>query len=45
MKGLIDSIRRSFSAKLSIWVVLFAALVYLAAQGYIAFEARQSVRE
>ena len=29
MRKLIDSIRSSFSARLSLWVVLFAALIYL----------------
>ena len=45
MRRFIESIRRSFSAKLSIWVVLFSALVFLATQSYVTFVARRSVRE
>ena len=44
MRGIIDSIRRSFSAKLSIWVVIFAALVFLITQAYTSLEARRSVQ-
>lgn len=45
MKRLLDAIRKSFSARLSIWVVLFAAMIYLAAQVFVSFEARRSIRE
>ena len=31
MRRLLDAIRKSFSARLSIWVVLFAAMIYLIA--------------
>ena len=31
MKKLMDTFRRSFSARLSLWVVSFATLVFLAA--------------
>lgn len=44
MRRLITLIRQSFSARLSLWVVLFAAMVFLAAQGYVALLARRSVR-
>ncbi len=44
MKKLFPAIRRSFSAQLSIWVVLFAALVFIAALGYTSIEARRAVR-
>ena len=44
MRRLLDLIRQSFSARLSLWIVLFAALVFLAAQAYVSFVARKSVR-
>ncbi len=44
MRRLLSLIRQSFSARLSLWVVLFAAMVFLAAQGYVALLARRSVR-
>ena len=45
MRKLIESIRQSFSARLSMWVVLFAALVFLAALGYSSWSARRFVKE
>ena len=45
MRKLIDSFRRSFSARLSLWVVSFAALVFLAAMSYFFLVSRQFVRE
>jgi sigma-B regulation protein RsbU (phosphoserine phosphatase) len=45
MKKLFRFLRRSFSARLSLWVVLFAALIYLAAQAYSSMAARRSVKE
>ncbi len=45
MRKLIDSFRRSFSARLSLWVVSFAALVFLAAMSYFFFVSRRFVRE
>ena len=44
MRKLFESIRRSFSARLSLWVVLFAALVFLTALGYSAMVARRYVK-
>ena len=44
MRRLLGFIRQSFSARLSLWIVLFAALVFLAAQVYVSFVARKSVR-
>ena len=44
MKNPIAYIRRSFSARLSLWVVLFAALVFLAALGYSSHMARRAVK-
>ena len=45
MKKLLDTLRRSFSARLSLWVVSFAALVFLAALGYSFIVSRRYVRE
>ena len=44
MRKILDKIRRSFSMRLSLWVVVFAALVFLLAQGYYSLEARRSVK-
>ena len=44
MKALYDKIRSSLSARLSIWVVSFTALIFLAALGYMFIESRQAVR-
>ena len=44
MRKLIEHIRHSLSARLSIWVVLFAALIFLATQIFVTFEARKSIR-
>ena len=44
MSRLVNALRRSFPARLSIGVVLFAAMVFLAAQGYMALQARKSVK-
>ena len=43
MSRLVNAVRRSFAARLSAVVVLFAALVLLAALGYSALQARKSV--
>ena len=45
MKKLLDTLRRSFSARLSLWVVSFATLVFLAAMGYSFIVSRRYVRE
>ena len=45
MKKLMDTFRRSFSARLSLWVVSFATLVFLTALGYFFIVSRRYVRE
>ena len=45
MKKLIDLFRQSFSMRLSLWVVLFTALIFLLSQGYASLLARRSVRQ
>ena len=44
MRALYERIRRSLSARLSIWVVAFTALIFLASLGYMFFESRRAVR-
>ena len=43
MSRLFNAVRRSFAARLSMVVVLFAAIVFLASIGYTALQARKSV--
>ena len=43
MSRFLNAVRRSFAARLSMVVVLFAALVFLASIGYTALQARKSV--
>ena len=45
MRKVIDIFRRSFSARLSLWVVSIATLVFLAALGYFFMISRRYVRE
>ena len=44
MRKLIDFLRRSLPARLSLWVVMFAALVFLTAMGYSTLMSRRSVK-
>ena len=45
MRDFIDSIRKSFSARLSIWVVLFTAMVFMSVVTYIVSISRRTVRQ
>ena len=45
MKGIITYIRKKFSVRLSLWIVLFAALIFIGALGYMFNESRQAVRQ
>ena len=45
MKKLIECIRRKLSIRVSLWVVLFAALIFIAALGFLFLRARNAVRE
>ena len=45
MKKLIDYIRRKLSVRVSLWVVLFAAVVFMAALGFMFVQARDAVRQ
>ena len=45
MRNLIESFKHSFSARLSLWVVLFSALISLAAQAFVFMHSRHSLEE
>lgn len=44
MKRVFDYFRRSFPARLSLWMVLFSALIFLLSLGYVGRESRRVVR-
>ena len=45
MNSPLKYIRKSLSARLSLWIVLFAAVVFFAALGFMFAESRQTVRQ
>lgn len=45
MKKIIAYIRRKLSVRVSLWVVLFAAIIFLAALGFFFIEARKAVQQ
>lgn len=45
MKSPLQYIRQSLSVRLSLWIVLFAAAVFLAALGFMFVESRRTVRQ
>ena len=45
MRKLIDYFRHSLAARLSIWVVLFAALIFMATQLFVTIQSRKSIRQ
>ena len=45
MKQIFDYIRRKLSVRVSLWVVLFAAIIFLAALGFMFVQARDAVRQ
>ena len=44
MKGIILYIRRKLSIRVSLWVVLFAAIIFNIALGFLFYQARDAVR-
>ncbi|MBR5326730.1 MAG: SpoIIE family protein phosphatase [Prevotella sp.] len=44
MKKIIAYIRRKLSVRVSLWVVLFAAIIFIAALSFLFFQARETVR-
>lgn len=45
MKNPMKYIKNSLSARLSLWIVLFAAVVFVASLGFMFFESRKTVRQ
>ena len=45
MKKIVDYIRRRLSVKLSLWVVLFAAVIFNSALGFFVWQAREAVHQ
>ena len=45
MKKIIDYIQRKLSVKVSLWVVIFAAVIFLAALGFLFMQSREAVRQ
>ncbi len=44
MKGMLQYIRRKLSVRVSLWVVLFAALIFVVALGFQFYQSREAVR-
>ena len=44
MKRILRYLRQSFSARLSLWVVMFATLIFLATLGVMFVQSRRAVR-
>ncbi len=45
MKGIIAYIRRKLSVRVSLWVVFFAAIIFIAAFAVLSYQARKAVRQ
>ncbi|MBP5214870.1 MAG: signal protein, partial [Bacteroidales bacterium] len=45
MLKILAYIRRKLSVKVSLWVVLFAAVIFIAALGFLFYSAREAVRQ
>ena len=45
MNTIIDFIRRKLSVRVSLWVVLFAALIFINALGFLFYQAREAVHQ
>ena len=45
MKSLVNYMRKRLSVRLSLWIVLFAALIFVGALSYLFHESRQAVRQ
>jgi len=45
MKKIIAYIRRKLSVRVSLWVVFFAAIIFIAALGFLFYQARETVRQ
>ena len=45
MKGITGYIRRKLSVRVSLWVVMFAAIIFIAALGFLFYQSRDAVRQ
>ena len=45
MKKILQYIRRKLSVRVSLWVVLFAAIIFNVALGFLFYQARDAVRQ
>ena len=45
MKRIIEYIRRKLSVRVSLWVVLFATIIFIVALSFLFFQAREAVRK
>ena len=45
MKNVLAYIRRKLSVRVSIWVVMFAAFIFIAALGFLFYQSREAVRQ
>ena len=45
MKGIVAYIRRKLSVRVSLWVVFFAAVIFIIALGFLFYQAREAVRQ
>ena len=45
MKEIITYIRRKLSVRVSLWVVMFAAVIFIAALSFLFYQAREAVRQ
>ena len=44
-RSIITYIRRKLSVRVSLWVVFFAAVVFIAALGFLFYQSRETVRQ
>ena len=45
MKGILDYFRRKLSVRVSLWVVLFAAIIFTNALVFLSYQAREAIRK
>ncbi len=45
MKDILAYIRRKLSVRVSLWVVMFAAIIFIAALGFLFYQSREAVRQ
>ena len=45
MNSILAYIRRKLSVRVSLWVVMFAAIIFIAALGFLFYQSREAVRQ